>query len=184
MLEFRAWLESDNRRKNAKVWFPKWGIGAKYLHPISEDFESSDGEGEIYDETRWDISGIAWIYDWWFSPNWRLTSGLNARLGYIYGKESLYIQGGPRFELGTLHNEILDVNLLNPRYFFEEEARDASRLYWITATLKVDDLARTLWASQIKDYDSSEKSKESVVASSNRKEKSSPFYNERAFDGP
>ncbi|MFW5885160.1 MAG: LysM peptidoglycan-binding domain-containing protein [Patescibacteria group bacterium] len=184
LLEFRAWLESDARRKNAKVWFPKWGIGAKYLHPISEDFESSDGKGEVYDEARWDISGVAWIYDWWFSSNWRLTSGLNAGLGYLYGKESLYIQGGPRFELGNLNNGILDVSILNPRYFFEEEARDASRLYWITATLKVDDLARTLWASQIKDYDSSEKSEKSMVASSERKEKRSPFYNERAIDGP
>ncbi|MFO7807088.1 MAG: hypothetical protein R6V40_01540, partial [Candidatus Moraniibacteriota bacterium] len=185
MLEFRAWLESDARRKDGETWFPKWGIGAKYVHPISEEFKSSDGKGEVYDEARWDITGVAWIYDWWFSSNWRLTPGLNAGLGYLYGKESLYIQGGPRVELGTRYNDILDVSFLNPRYFFEEEARDASRIYWVSATLKVDDLARTVWSSQINDYEDEGSSSDSEKKISRKQERRrSPFYNERGIDGP
>jgi hypothetical protein len=83
-----------------------------------------------------------------------------------------------------LYNEILDVSFLNPRYFFEEEARDASRIYWISATLKVDDLARTVWASQIKDYDGSSSGSSEEKVSRKKERERSPFYNKRGIDSP
>ncbi|MDZ7612157.1 MAG: LysM domain-containing protein [Candidatus Moranbacteria bacterium] len=186
MAELRSNFNSDFKRQQGDLWFPEWGIGAKVVIPFHEKLEADDPSAEIYDEGRYTLYGDVWLYDLWFSKNWRLTPGLNLGGGFIEGKDSFYLQGGPQFALGGINDELLEVSLINPQYFLSESARDASRLYDFIGTVNLEKTGRILWASQIKPYEPGSQQDEQVGKNTQKSPfpNQTPFDSERGFDGP
>lgn len=156
--ELRYSIGSDNRRKFGESWIPYWEFGTHYVHPFDVSYDDTDGNGDssAYDNRRFRVWGMADVYDWYLgdTDQWRITPTFNAELGYLWGKDSGYIQGGPGAKIGWLGQEVFDLKFLNPRIMFEG---NGSRIYDYIGTVKVDNLGRALWASGVEEYKPSTK---------------------------
>lgn len=150
-LEARYKLASDYRRQNGELWAPYWELGAHYIHPFDVSYHDTKGGDDSYDNRRFRVWGNADLYDWYMGDanQWHLSPTLNAELGYLWGKDSGYLQGGLGSKLAWRGQEIIDLKFLNPRLMFKE---DGSRLYDYIGTLKVDNALRAITAQQVKDY--------------------------------
>lgn len=151
--EARYKITSDARRQNGESWIPYWEIGTHYLHPFNVSYHDTNGNGDnyAYDNRKFNVWGLADVYDWYLGDNnqWRITPTLNAELGYLWGKDSGYIQGGPGTKIAWRGQEVFDLKFLNPRLMFED---NGSRIYDYIGTVKVDNLGRALWAGGVEDY--------------------------------
>jgi hypothetical protein len=152
-LDFRYKLESEHRRKSGEIWFPAWETGFHYTQPFNVSYHDTKGRGNdyAYDNQRIRLWGMGDIYDWYLDDagKWCLTPTFNAELGYLWGKDSGYIQGGPGAKLGWRGQEIFEFKFLNPRLVFEE---NGSRIYDFIGTVKVDNLVRAVLADGTKNY--------------------------------
>ncbi len=152
-IEARYSFSSDHRRMSGESWLPYWEIGAQYIYPFDVDYHDTKGRGNdyAYDNKRLRIWGVADIYDWYFGDanQWFITPTLNAQLGYLWGKESWYLQGGPGAKFGWRGQEIFDMNFVNPRWMLDGSS---GRLYDFAGTWKVDNTFRAIYAEQVRDY--------------------------------
>lgn len=151
--EFRGKYSNDKRRSVGELWAPHWEIGAKYVHPFDVSYSDTNGRGDdyAYDNRRFNVLAQMDIYDWYLGCNdvWRITPTANIMPGYIWGKDSGFIQSGFGFKLAAYEQEIFDIKLFNPRWMFES---NGSRLYDFIGTWKVDNTIRAIWAAQTETY--------------------------------
>lgn len=151
--EFRGKYSNDKRRSVGELWIPHWEIGARYVHPFDVSYSDTNGRGDdyAYDNRRFNVLAQMDIYDWYLGCNdvWRITPTANIMPGYIWGKDSGFIQGGFGFKLAAYEQEIFDIKLFNPRWMFES---NGSRLYDFIGTWKVDNTIRAIWAAQTETY--------------------------------
>ncbi len=152
-LEARYSFSSDHRRMSGEGWLPYWEIGTQYIHPFDVDYRDTKGRGNdyAYDNKRIRIWGDMDLYDWYFGDanQWSITPTLNAQLGYLWGKESWYLQGGPGSKFGWRGQEIFDMNFVNPRWMLDGSS---GRLYDFAGTWKVDNTFRAFYAERVRDY--------------------------------
>ena len=152
-IDVRYKFASSNRRENGELWFPYWELGVHYVHPFNVSYHDTyGGDDELaYDNRRFRIWGMGDIYDFYLgdSNQWKLAPTINAELGYLWGKESGYIQGGLGAKLGWRGQDIFEIKILNPRLMFEE---NGSRIYDYIGTWKVDNSIRAFIAEQVTDY--------------------------------
>lgn len=151
-LELRGKIASDNRRWKGKVWLPYWEVGMHYVKPFDVTYSDTKGNKDnAYDNQRFKLYGNVDVYDVYLGDanQWRLTPSFNTEVGYLWGKESGYIQGGPGAKFAWRGQELVDIKFLNPRLMFEE---NGSRIYDFIGTVKIDNLVRAVWANKVDDY--------------------------------
>jgi hypothetical protein len=153
MWEARSKYSNEERRFAGESWIPYWDLGVRYQHTYDVSYSDSKGRGDeyAYDNDRFDLWGSMDIYDWYLDDCeiWRITPTFNTDLGYLWGKDSGFLQGGFGFKLAAYEEELFDIKLLNPRWMFEG---NGSRLYDFIGTWKVDNSFRAIWASQTETY--------------------------------
>ena len=151
MREYRLSYDNETRREEGEEWFPEHSLYIHYVDPYSTSYSDSRGRGDeyAYDNRRFTVGGEVDIYDWYFSgtSDWRLTPTFNANLGYIWGKESGFFQGGFGTKLGYYKDSIFDFNFLNPRWMFEG---DGSRLLDFVGTWHAGNSFYALRAASMK----------------------------------
>jgi len=156
--ELRGEHSSELRRAAGELWLPQWAVDAHYIHPFNVSYSDTKGQddGHAYDNRRIRAGGNIDIYDWYVDEDghWRITPTANLNLGYIWGKESGFLQGGLGTKLAWYSQEMLDIKLFNPRWMFEG---DGSRLYNFIGTVKIDNVGRAVWAAQTETYVSRDK---------------------------
>ncbi len=144
---------TEQRRADGELWFPQWSVNMHYLHPFDVSYSDTKGRSDEYAYDNRRISGgIAFdIYDWYVDDagHWRITPTGNLNLGYIWGKSSGFLQGGLGTKLTWYDQEMIDINVLNPRWVFEG---NGSRLYDFMGTAKPDNIIRAAWAAQTETY--------------------------------
>lgn len=150
-IEARLRYGDESRRGAGKKFLPFWEVGIHYVHPYSVSYHDTKGKYDPYDNRHFSVWGSADLYDWYLddTDHWRLTPTFNANLGYLWGKDSVYLQGGFGTKLAWYEQEMIDIKLLNPRWMF---SGDGSRIYDHIATLKVDNIVRAAWAAQTETY--------------------------------
>ncbi len=152
--EFGIGYDSELRRSNGEKWFPKWSLYAHYIHPFNISYSDSKGRSEVYayDNRVFRFGGDFDIYDVYLDENnrWRITPTINVGSGYLWGKDSWFMQGGLGSKISWYNEEMLDVKLFNPRWVF---GGNGSKLYDVIGTIKIDNVFRAVWASRTKKYE-------------------------------
>ncbi|MFA5986117.1 MAG: hypothetical protein WC819_02085 [Parcubacteria group bacterium] len=150
-IEARLRYGDESGRGAGEKLLPFWEVGIHYIHPYNVSYHDSKGKYDPYDNRQFVLFGSADLYDWYLDDvnHWRLTPTFNANLGYLWGKDSGYLQGGFGTKLAWYEQELIDIRILNPRWMFNG---DGSRIYDYIATLKVDNVFRALWAAQTETY--------------------------------
>lgn len=146
--DLRYALASKYRRENGEYLFPYWEVGAHWIHQLSADYSDSKGGDDVYDNSHINIFGNLDLYDWYLTDTnaWRITPAINGKLGYLWGKDDGYFQGGPGLKVAFFDQEAFEF-WLSPRWMFEG---GDNRLYQI-GTVKVDNLIRAAWSSEVKE---------------------------------
>ncbi len=152
-LEARYSFASNYNRKNGEAFIPSWEIGLHGIYAFDVDYSDNKGGNDKYNNSSLKMWSLIDLYDFNLDDagDWRLTPSLNVELGYLWGKESGYIQGGPGFSLGLRKQEMLELKFLNPRYMFNG---DGSRIYDYIGTVKPANIIRALNAEKTADYSS------------------------------
>ncbi len=144
-----ASFEDKKRRADSKKWLPKYYVQGGYRHMI--DAETKGGALE-YDEGDFNLRGKVGVVDLSSeNSSLRLTPTLNAQVGHSQGKESVYIGGGPGFEVGnTKGSDFAEVRFLNPKYYPDNPG--ASIMETFSVSLMPDDIIRAIKADKVKNY--------------------------------
>jgi hypothetical protein len=146
-----ASFEDKKRRAEGKKWLPKYYVRGEYRHMI--DAETKGGASE-YDEGDFNLRGKVGIVDLSSeNSSLRVTPTWNAQIGHSQGKESVYLGGGPGFEVGdTKGSDFAEVRFLNPKYYPDNPG--ASIMETFSISLMPDDIIRAIKADKVKDYQS------------------------------
>ena len=152
-LEARYSFASNYNRKNGESFIPYWEIGLHGIYAFDVDYSDNKGGNDEYNNSSFKMWSLVDLYDFYLDDagDWRLTPSLNVELGYLWGKESGYIQGGPGLSLALRKQEMFELKFLNPRYMFNG---DGSRIYDYIGIVKPANILRALNAEKTADYSS------------------------------
>ncbi len=145
-LHTRASYENKQRRARGEKVLPIQNFSAEYQHQLST---KTSKDAKEYNESTLSVRGKTGLYDLQISEV-RVTPELNLETGYSWGKESVYVGGGPGLSIGTKKTDLINLRFWNPRLYLQK--RDASRLETFAVSLKPDDIIRTIEASMVKKY--------------------------------
>ncbi len=146
----RGSYEDEKRRAEGEKLFPTHNFSGEYRHQLNA--KTSGGASE-YDESTLKVGGKFGIYDYEVGDSgFRITPEVNLQTGFVWGKDSAFIGGGPGLTVGDEKNDFAEIRFLNPRLYLNKGAKGASRLERFAITLKPDDIYRALKAAQVKDY--------------------------------
>lgn len=149
MAYFGASWEDKQREAMGKMLFPEYYLSARYNHML--DGNTKGGASE-YDEStlefrqRLDIINLSLG-----TSSLLLTPNFNALEGYSWGKESIFLGGGPGLKLGdTAGNNFVEARFWNPKIYLDNPG--ASVMETFSVSINIDDTLRALRAEGVKEY--------------------------------
>lgn len=145
---WKADYKDDSRRSQDKKLLPKHSLSIDYRHPLNA---KNSGGSKEYDEKTLKARVNFDIFDFYpKNQNLRITPDFNLLGGYVWGKKSIVVGGGPGISAGDKSGNFLEAKFYNPEIYLDNPS--ASRLRIFSLNFKPDNLKRTLKAGQIKKY--------------------------------
>lgn len=148
MAYFGASWEDKQREAMGKMLFPEYYLSARYNHMLEGNTE---GGASKYDESTLEFRQRLDLVNLPLGESLLLTPNLNALEGYSWGKESIFLGGGPGLKFGdTDGNNFVETRFWNPKIFLDNPG--ASTMETFSITINIDDTFRAFRAEGVKEY--------------------------------
>jgi len=174
----RANYKNQGRRKDGKKWLPIYDLSARWRHMIDA---KNKGGSEEYDESVLAANGFVGIYDYHPTDTLRITPTLRGEAGQHWGKDSLFLGGGPGANIGNHDGaNYLESAFWNPRWYIDNGGADRTTAAWVK--IKPVNIGKAVQAGNLQDYTPEKETGSKTTGTSSRNgglKPDNPIYNEK-----